>query len=173
MRNYRYTYLMDYVPVRFNATSEQAANRQEVYNFKNGYCTLKVKERLVKTINDIKNDVFDGKTRVCFIPASSHYKTIQRYRNLSSYIEDMTGCPCSISTITKERDEEAGHISGKKLNPAMDYKVNRNDIYGENVILIDDVITRGRTFSSTADKLYDNGAKEVIGLFLAKTIHPN
>ena len=41
------------------------------------------------------------------------------------------------------------------------------------VILVDDVITRGRTFCQTADKLMQNGASSVVGLFVAKTVNPD
>lgn len=44
---------------------------------------------------------------------------------------------------------------------------------GKKVILVDDVITRGRTFVQIANKLISNGASSVEGLFVAKTINPN
>ena len=44
---------------------------------------------------------------------------------------------------------------------------------GKKVILIDDVITRGRTFTQTASKILANGASCVIGMFVAKTVNPD
>jgi predicted amidophosphoribosyltransferase len=44
---------------------------------------------------------------------------------------------------------------------------------GKKVILVDDVITRGRTFVQTADKLIANGASSVEGMFVAKTVNPD
>ena len=70
-------------------------------------------------------------------------------------------------------DQESGHIAGKKANPASDFSVNREDVTGKNIILIDDIITRGTTFMGTTNKLMANGANLVIGLFLAKTINPD
>lgn len=46
-------------------------------------------------------------------------------------------------------------------------------IQGKKVILIDDVITRGRTFSDTAIKMINKGASSVVGLFVAKTVNPD
>lgn len=172
MGRYNYNYLMEYVPVRFQATIEQEENRRIVYRFKDGCCSSYVNDKLIACVKEIKDKVFGGCARVCFIPASTRFKTIQRYKALSVQIERETGCPCSINTITKQTDEESGHISGKKLNPAIDFDINRSDVLGMNVILIDDVITRGRTFCFTADKLINNGANRVYGLFLAKTVHP-
>lgn len=172
MRSYEYSYMMEYVPVRFQATIAQEENRRTVYSFKDGHSSDYVLNKMVEYIKEIKDEVLGGHARVCFIPASTSYKTIQRYKELSARIERETGCPCSINTVTKQTDEESGHIAGKKLNPAADFEINKSDVAGMNIILIDDVITRGRTFCFTADKLINNGAKQVYGLFLAKTIHP-
>lgn len=172
MGSYTYTYLMEYVPVRFHATIAQEEDRRTVYSFKDGHSSDYILNKIVACVQEIKNKVLGERTRVCFIPASTSFKTIQRYKELSARIVRETGCPCSINTITKQIDEESGHIVGKKLNPAADFDINRPDVAGMNIILIDDVITRGRTFCFTADKLINNGAKRVYGLFLAKTIHP-
>jgi predicted amidophosphoribosyltransferase len=62
-------------------------------------------------------------------------------------------------------------VHGKSLNPASDFQVS-SSVRGKNIILIDDVITRGQTFYDTARKLMAAGAASVTGLFLAKTVHP-
>ena len=67
----------------------------------------------------------------------------------------------------------SGHLGGKKTNPADNFSINSSEVSNMNIILIDDVITRGMTFVRTADKLVANGAKQVVGLFLAKTINPD
>ena len=46
-------------------------------------------------------------------------------------------------------------------------------IKGKNIVLIDDIITRGVTFNQVAAKLISLGALSVFGLFLAKTINPD
>jgi predicted amidophosphoribosyltransferase len=46
-------------------------------------------------------------------------------------------------------------------------------LVGKKVILIDDVITRGRTFTQTASKILANGASSVTGMFVAKTVNPD
>ena len=81
--------------------------------------------------------------------------------------------PCSISTIQPIHDEVSGFVGGKKRNPAENFRIDKNDVTNQNIILIDDVITRGTTFVRTADKLVENGANQVIGFFLAKTINPD
>lgn len=173
MSSYSYTYLMEYLPVRYSATLEQQSVRQTVFNFKDGICSRGVKLEIVERIKLIRQCVNEANWRICFIPASSHLKTVLRYKALSDFIQMSTGIPCSIDTINTLDDEVSGHIGGKKIDPAKNFFVLGDDVLGKNVILIDDVITRGNTFVGTADKLIAKGAKNVVGLFLAKTINPD
>lgn len=173
MSSYSYTYLKEYLPVRYSATLDQKSDRQIVYDFKNGYCSLSVKNALVDRIRDIRQ-CFNGLNwRICFIPASTQSKTVARYKSLAEFLQRETGIPCSISTIETIHDEVSGYLGGKKANPADNFCINSSEVSNMNIILIDDVITRGTTFVRTADKLVANGAKQVVGLFLAKTINPD
>lgn len=172
MRTYKYAHLLEYVPVRYSATREQKEDRQTVFDFKDGYCPENIKEKFAALVQAIMTaDLYHG-WRVCFIPASSSARTIRRYNRLATFIQQHTGCPCDIDTISPIEDMEPGHYGVKPANPASNFKINANDVKGRNIILIDDVITRGYTFVQTANKLIANGANEVVGLFLAETIHP-
>lgn len=172
MRTYKYTNILDYIPVRYSVTREQKADRQTVFDFKDGYCPDNIKRKFVAMINAIKKVDFSHNWRVCFIPASSRERTIRRYSRIASYISQQTGCPCDIDAITTINDTEPGHYGVKPVDPASNFHVEADEVKGMNIILIDDVITRGCTFVQTANKLIANGANDVIGLFLAKTVHP-
>ena len=173
MSTYSYTYLKEYLPVRYSATIEQKLDRKIVYDFKDGICSLSVKRELVERIDLIRECSNETDWRICFIPASHRMTTIKRYKSLSEYLQKETGIPCNISSIQTLHDEVPGHLGGKKSNPEDNFRIEKKDIIDKNVILIDDVITRGTTFTNTANKLMDNGAKQVVGLFLAKTINPD
>ncbi len=173
MRKYSYTHILEYLPVRYSASREQRADRETVFEFKDGYCSPDLKQELVKRVNMIREKFSGSSWRICFIPASSHDKTMRRYSALASYLQRETGCPCDIDAIQTIHDTEPGHLTGKTSNPAANFTVNRQEINNQNIILVDDVITRGRTFADTANKLVDNGARQVVGLFVAKTINPD
>ena len=49
------------------------------------------------------------------------------------------------------------------------FKVNKNCIYGKNILLIDDVITTGATISECAKTLKENGANTVNFITIAST----
>lgn len=171
-RSYQYTNILEYVPKRFMATIEQDIDREIVYSFKKGYCSEELKEKIVDKIKMLMSSCPGGYWEVCFIHASSHNRTVNRYSQLRRYLSDRLGIECSIDVITKEHDEESGYKTVKKSNPAEDFRIERNKVIGKKIILIDDVITRGRTFCCTADKLIECGTSNVLGLFVAKTIHP-
>lgn len=173
MNTYRISHIMEYLPKRYPATPKQENDRQVIYNFKNGYCSLELKNIIVERIKVFKDTIAENNIRVCFIPASTLSKTVNRYKDLAAYIEKETGIACSVETILPGVDHEAGHIGGKAADPAKDFKFKNEDINGKNIILMDDVITRGTTFLMTAHRLEELGAKNIMGMFLAKTINPD
>ena len=83
------------------------------------------------------------------------------------------GYEVELRVVYNKYDTEAGHISGKSGNPIEAFGFNTEKIGGKNIILIDDIITRGTTFNQVANKLNSLGALSVTGLFLARTINPD
>lgn len=170
--SFNYAKVLEYLPVRYSATPSQKTDRTTVYDFKNGICESRIFNSFVSIINgyvgNCKSDYV-----ICFIPASSNAKTIRRYGNLSERLEKATGVKAYLSAIERTSDKESGYLNGKTGNPIEGISFNSNYFRGKKVILIDDVITRGRTFCMTANELLDRGATDVVGLFVAKTINPD
>ena len=169
MNNYHY--LKDYLPVRYQANAQQLADRQTCYNFKDGYLNDEVKSGFLNKIQEITNGENTG-WAICFIPASTKSKTQTRYKKLAEAIQ-ASGYMVAIDAIYNEHDHEAGHLTGKTGNPIEGFGFNTSGIAGKKIIVIDDIITRGKTFQMVAEKLMAMGATTVTGLFLAKTINPD
>ena len=169
MNNYHY--LKDYLPVRYQANAQQLADRQTCYNFKDGYLNDEVKSGFLNKIQEITNGENTG-WAICFIPASTKSKTQTRYKKLAEAIQ-ASGYKVAIDAIYNEHDHEAGHLTGKTGNPIEGFGFNTSGIAGKKIIVIDDIITRGKTFQMVAEKLMAMGATTVTGLFLAKTINPD
>ena len=169
MNNYHY--LKDYLPVRYQANAQQLADRQTCYNFKDGNINDEVKSGFLNKIQEITNG---EKTAwaICFIPASTKSKTQTRYKKLAEAIQ-ASGYKVASDAIYNEHDHEAGHLTGKTGNPIEGFGFNTSGIAGKKIIVIDDIITRGKTFQMVAEKLLSMGATTVTGLFLAKTINPD
>ena len=169
MNNYHY--LKDYLPVRYQANAQQLADRQTCYNFKDGNINDEVKSGFLNKIQEITNGEKTG-WAICFIPASTKSKTQIRYKKLAEAIQ-ASGYKVAIDAIYNEHDHEAGHLTGKTGNPIEGFGFNTSGIAGKKIIVIDDIITRGKTFQMVAEKLMAMGATTVTGLFLAKTINPD
>ena len=169
--NYEYRYLTEYLPKRYSATMKQENDREVIYDFKNGYCSLSLMNTIVECIKEIKNEIGGNNWRVCFIPASTHHKTALRYSQLATAIETETGIPSDYHTILPKPELITQHMATGKTDPAEDFLFNKEQIEGKDIILIGDIITTGTNFTKTCQKLTELGAKSVIGLFLAKTIH--
>ena len=169
MNNYHY--LKDYLPVRYQANAQQLADRQTCYNFKDGNINDEVKSGFLNKIQEITNGEKTG-WAICFIPASTKSKTQTRYKKLAEAIQ-ASGYKVAIDAIYNEHDHEAGHLTGKTGNPIEGFGFNTSGIAGKKIIVIDDIITRGKTFQMVAEKLMAMGATTVTGLFLAKTINPD
>lgn len=162
-------YYMEYLPTRYAGTNSQIQDRRDIYNFKDGSCA----SHIINGLADGIRRIADSNTVVCFLPASTSYKTIRRYGNVSDRLSAMTGVRCSYKAISKTEDSDAGHIAGKSSDPAAEFTFDPSFFSGKKVILIDDVITRGTTLESTAKRLIRMGAREVVGLVVAKTINPD
>lgn len=167
--NLEYVNLMEYLPLRYPPTLEEEKNRRIVSNFKRGRCSPELKNQFTDTIKQLKEERKDVKLRVCFIPAITTDKTALRYSQLSTAIESETGIPSDYHTILPKRAIEL--MATGKTDPAEDFLFNKEQIEGKDIILIGDIITTGTNFTKTCQKLTELGAKSVIGLFLAKTIH--
>lgn len=168
----RYYYMMDYLPVRYTGTEQQIADRKAVWNFKDGNAPARVVSGLVERVTSIAG----GRTSdyvVCFVPASSGWKTTRRYSNIASEIQRRTGVQAVLGAVTRNGDGDPGHIVGKAADPAAEFSFCPQYYRGKNVILIDDVVTRGRTLSGTGERILHGGAASVIGLVVARTINPD
>lgn len=163
--------ILEYLPKRYEATQEQEQNRQICYNFKDGYLSETVKNAFLDKIREITGNNTTG-WLICFIPASTSAKTERRFSKLADAIRS-EGYDVELRTVYNKYDTEAGHISGKSSNPIEAFGFNAESVNGKNIILIDDIITRGTTFSQVSNKLSAFGAISVSGLFLARTINPD
>lgn len=170
--NYSASALFAYLPVRYSANSEQQQNRQEVYNFKDGRCSSRVSSALIDRINEIVSGN-PSNWVVAFIPASTSSRTIVKYSSLANTISRNVRASVSLTAVYNAIDRESTMITGKVSDPTQTFGFNPSEFSGKNVILIDDVITTGRSFVRCADKLSSMGAKSVVGLFVAKTINPD
>ena len=173
--NYPFKNILEQIPTRYTGlSSSQLQDRQSVYQFKDGNCSEGLLDKFCQKIREITSQN-PGNWVICFVPASSQSRTAARFNGFSARLNYKLGttAPACPGAISVTQDCLAGHLNGKNDDPTRYFSFDSSFFRGKKVILIDDVITRGRTFNDTAAKLKSYGATAVTGLFVAKTIHPD
>ncbi|KUF41650.1 hypothetical protein AS361_17495 [Myroides marinus] len=140
---------------------------QELYKFKDGKTTLfhTLIAELIKQTQHIenKNLVF------CIIPASTHNNNIIRYQNFCNYISNYLKITDGYNFITREVEKEKSSIVGKtNTDPLIGIALDPS-LKGKNIILFDDVITRGESIAKINVLLLKHGVKSVTNFTLAHT----
>jgi phosphoribosylpyrophosphate synthetase len=105
---------------------------------------------------------------VCVIPASTQYKNDLRYKALCTKIAEKFPVINGYNyiSIVSDRNDSRGQ---KSSDTVWNLSFSSN-VRGKTVVLFDDITTRGTSFIQVASKLKEQGANNVIGFFLGKTV---
>lgn len=176
-----YSYLLNYYPTtcEFEATQEEWNDRRVVWNFKNtpgkttyfehktalNYIIPILSERLRSTFGDDLNEI----TLVC-IPASSSQKTQLRYEEFSDRLCKATGMTNSYPYITVQGKRGAKH-EGEETIGDISYSIDKEFFNGRNILLFDDVITKGASMRTWKSKMETLGATVFAAMTIGKTTH--
>lgn len=129
---------------------------------------------------------FLEETIILPVPASTQEKQEKRYKKLFELISEKTGVGNGYEYIKIKNDVEAKHLSNTRTSLEEHIEIDYSFMeHYKNIILIDDIITKGRTISEFADKFrdlecynkyYPNNSYPfaerhfIVGLTLGKTI---
>jgi len=161
----------DYYPVRYYTSigSKEDRLRKFIWKFKDGEYTdlnFNVLEELKRLLNSSHISIEDFV--LIAIPASTIEKTKKRYEHFLPKLAEKINKKLSSNAITTQDHAE---LKGTTLSRVKHFYFTPEQYRGKGVILFDDVITTGETFKQTAIKLLDSGAKNVIGIFIARTVN--
>ena len=173
---YQRIWKLNYVPSYYEGISEeQQRDNKIVIDFKNGIYDEDVVIWFRRRIWNITRKDEPAWT-VCFMPCSNDKEQQKRFGKLAEYLKKTTRENICLSAFGFVENRKPSHSSGQTKIDVMDIGINIPDISkisNNKVIIIDDVLTSGKTFERTADQAMLTGARTVVGLFLAKTKHPN
>ena len=167
----KYAYLYVYVRKgRRNAESDcNILIRQVIWDFKDGVYDSEVLYRTAHLLETL----FIGKslneyTLVC-IPASSAYKHEKRFKSFCAELCNLTGLKNGFNRIEIRGERLQIHSSSDRNTPDWENCLwtNGHLWHGSKIILLDDVLTTGKTFGSFKAYLEGRGATVVCGVFLA------
>lgn len=121
-------------------------------------------------------DFFRGYDCISFVPMTKQARQKRGYNQAELYanaLSKLVDIPCK-PMLDKTKSNRIQHrltAKERKENVKGVYQVS-SDILGQNIILVDDIITTGATMCVCAKLLYQSGAKNVLGLCAADTPPP-
>lgn len=165
---------LKYYPSRYDVSSEYENNRQAVYSFKGGEEIPQVDQLFadaIKHLKQIKNNI---PFWICPIPSSTLERTIARYQNFCLRVSNLASTNNGYNLLKPIQDRPEIHIGQKRVYDNVLNSIEfSSNINGKNIILVDDVITTGKSYKIISDHLQSIGARSVFGLMLAKTYWPS
>ncbi len=163
-----YYYFFNYIP-KCEANTEPPSVRKIrniIWRFKNGIFSNDYVEKIVITkIKKTFRLMPEKFTFVC-IPASTKERSLVRYLYFSRVVCRETGMQNGLDYVRIIKDGPAKHIEGEG---GCEYECDNVFFNGKNVIVFDDIITRGDSLNRIVDKLERAGAKVWAAFFLGKT----
>lgn len=162
-----YYFFYYYYPTRFtDITVESRRVRNLIYNFKDGIVNSDVidimKRKLTSTFS---SDDLSKMTLVC-IPASTIENNEDRYSSFSERLCNSLGMRNAFSHITITKEKTQSHLGG---TDAAEYSFDQSFFKDANIILFDDVVTRGRSMSQFKTILERFGARVICALSIGRT----
>ena len=173
-QNFGFKSFLKYFPTRYSVSHEYQENRQIVYSFKDGTEIPAVDQLFVSAINHLKNAIRNSEVWICPIPSSTLDRNFNRYFELCQRITNYSNTNNGYHLITPMDDRPEIHVGGNRnyenvlTSLFFDPEINR-----KKIILIDDVITTGKSYKLISRKLRELGASSVFGIMLAKTHWPS
>lgn len=155
-------YMYDYYPESISeVTDEQRRIRERVQGFMSGEPDPELFYEIVNRVKSIVNA--NQVDIICFAPGTTGAKTILRYGELAEVLDREVDCDVFLDAITLKFD--ADPITHERY-----YKCKQERVKDKNVLVLGSVYTTGKSYNSIMTLLNDNGAKETIVIYVARTI---
>lgn len=161
-----YYFFYYYYPTRFtNVTPTSQRAREMIWNFKDGYNIPELMNMLKQKLKDTFGDNQEQLTLVC-IPASTVESNNERYQDFSEKLCSSTGMRNAYSHIHITKEKTQSHLGG---TDKAEYSFDESFFCGANVVLFDDVVTRGRSMKEFRSKLCNLGANIICAISIGRT----
>ena len=172
-----YVFLYYYVPVKYqhdkeySFTQEVETSCHKIWNFKDGID----QEWAINAVTEVLdyrlyNGVFNTKLTFVCIPASTISSNNLRFKYFASEICNRLRLQNGFDYINIVKEKTPKHISG--VESEAELEIDPFFFAGKDIILFDDVVTKGHSMQKLMQKLQAVNAKTVLCLSLGKTYFP-
>lgn len=127
---------------------------------------------IAKLIADrVPSEIFEGADAITFIPLSTDVYRQRGYNQaeiIARELSALTGLPLrdSLEKIKQNKPQHSLSAKARRKNVKGVFAL-KEDIKGQNLILVDDIITTGETMNECAGLLFKGGAVSVTGVCAA------
>jgi predicted amidophosphoribosyltransferase len=168
--------LYDYAPKGQGAAeyAEARMAKNLVFKFKEGKSPSLAARLLSLAVAEESHLIPDPSNTVLVpVPASTRNANEKRFRAFCKELAASLGVADGFELIELAVEREPNAIKkGMPLSNVI--RLADSDLFaGKDVIIVDDVVTRGEQFCQLANYLKSAGARNITGLFLAKTLRNN
>ena len=177
-----YFYFYNYYPEGCNVEADDNiwAVRRFIWDFKDTSETINTPDHMVAI--DIAHHIVRRQLETTFshedlkeltlvcIPASSHNRNISRYEEFTRRLCGDLNMINALPFITVLKEREPRHI-GSMVFSLNDYHIDEDFFRNKNVLLFDDIVTRGDSMRAFKWKLEQLGANVIAGMSLGQTKH--
>lgn len=162
-----YYFFYHYYPTRFTDISSASRNvRGLIYDFKDG----KRHGNVVNILSQKLRSTFSEKDfkHLCFvcIPASNVHDNNCRYREFAEDLCSTLGMSNGFEHIKITKEKTKSHLGG---TDSAEYYIDGNFFKDKNVILFDDVVTRGHSMQEFKELLEAKGSTIICALSIGRT----
>ena len=171
-KNGEYYYLNDYIPKNKKTPLYEDAVKNSGYILKYKKGDPRTIAFFVKILNNIIYNYFYFYDLILPVPPSNSYLDVYSNALVCSYISASGTVNTLEGAIVCDRGHKPGHIGdieSKKKDLAHISVADRYNFEEKNIIILDDILTTGKTFARIKYALLKKGANTVTGLFLGKT----
>ena len=166
-------FFLKYYPLRIkNVGLEERAARQLVWDFKDGNYYEEVAQMTANRLMEVFGDRVRDIVFSC-VPASTTERHELRYKGFSRRVCQLSGAMNGYEhvRVTNDRLEVHRNRRKKDVEIAENVSYDADFFKGKQILVFDDIITRGYSYARFANRLEMCGA-EVLGVFfLGKTFY--
>jgi len=123
-------------------------------------------------VDTVPKEIFEKCTLITFVPCSDEKIAIRGYDQaeaIAKAVSEKTGIPYKKTIVRLNGNKTAKLNKSKRLESVKDRYIFCENVFGETVLIIDDVCTTSATLRYCSEQLQIAGAKEVFCFTVART----
>ena len=164
-----YITFLKYYAVRYPVDNNYVNNRKVIFDFKGGLINRQIDSLFIEEIQKVKVKYPNCPFWLSPIPASTVVKHQIRFEKFINRISQASNINNGYSLVGALKDRPEVHTSGTRDHSLLLESSSFGDVKKKNIILCDDVSTKGVSFNILANHLRSLGAAYVIGIILGQT----